>query len=41
MVWVADTDDVILAKVASNLDLNNNNTLFGVIAKGVMSAQRR
>ena len=40
MVWVADPDDVILAKVASHLDLNNNNWLFGVIAKRVMRAKR-
>ena len=40
MVWVADPDDVILAEITSHLDLNNNNRLFGVIAKRVMRAKR-
>ena len=39
MVWVADPDDVILAEVASYLDFDNNNRLFGVIAKRVMRIQ--
>ena len=40
MVWVADPDDVILAEITPHLDLNNNNRLFGVIAKRVMRAKR-
>ena len=40
MVWIADPDDVILAKVAPHLDFNNNNWFFGVIAKRVMRAKR-
>ena len=40
MVWVADPDDVILAEITSHLDLNNNDGLFGVIAKRVMRAKR-
>ena len=39
MIRVADPDDVILAEITSHLDLNNNNRLFGVIAKRVMRAK--
>ena len=40
MVWVADPDDVILAEVDPNLDFDNNDRLFGVIARRVMRAKR-
>ena len=40
MVWVADPDDVILAKITSHLKFDNNNRLFGVIAKCIMRAKR-
>ena len=40
MIRVTDPDNVILAEITSHLDLNNNNLLFGVIAKRVMRAKR-
>ena len=40
MIWVVCTDDVILAEITSHLNFNNNNRLFGVIAKCIMRAKR-
>ena len=40
MIWVFGPDDVILAKITFHLNFDNNNRLFGVIAKGIMRAKR-
>ena len=40
MVWIVDLDDVILAEITSHLNFDNNDRLFGVIAKRVMRAKR-